>query len=79
VSGFRIVALRRRLSKSLPSLYLYVLHCMLKSYSLSRGKDRFIFFYNKPWIIHIANCILDVTKTNRNIFMKFNEPTKGLI
>jgi hypothetical protein len=75
VSGFRTTVLRRRLSTSLPSLYLYVLHCMLKSYSLSRAKGRFIFFYNQP----VAKCILDVTKTNRNIFMKFNEPTKSLI
>jgi len=43
-SGFRSMALRRHLSTGLPSIY--VLYCILKSYSLSRAKGRFIFFYN---------------------------------
>ena len=71
MSGFSTMTLCLRLSTSLPSLYLYVLHCMLKSYSLSRAKDRFIFFYNKP----IANCILGIKKkkVNRENSNKYKE------
>jgi len=63
VSGLRTMALHRHFSTGLPSLY--ILHYILKSYSLSRPKRKFIFFYNKAGKTPIASYILDVTKLKK--------------